>query len=236
MKIMPVLHKVSFAICNALLCASLNTPVDAASLSVTPVIIEGAGGQNAHVVTLHNAGEKPIHAQVRVLSWRQSNGEDILEETRRVVASPPIAEVAPGGDFTIRVVRMANEPLAGEESYRLLIDEIPDAALRRNGLVALAIRFSVPAFFSPADASLPRVTWSVGRSGSRSHLVASNMGDKRLKVSDLYYGGKPVAKGLAGYILGRSEKSWPLPPGAKVAGGVTAMTDRGPLAGTANAK
>ena len=236
MKIMPTLHKVSLAICNVLLFATVSTPVSAASLSVTPVIIEGAGGQNAHVVTLHNAGEKPIHAQVRIMSWRQSNGDDILEETRRVIASPPIAEVAPGGDFTIRVVRMANEPLADEESYRLLIDEIPDAALRRNGLVALAIRFSVPAFFSPADAGLPRVTWSIGRSGSRPLLVASNMGDKRLKVSDLYYGGKSVAKGLAGYILGRSEKTWPLPPGAKGAGGVTAMTDRGPLAGTANAK
>lgn len=236
MKIMTALPKFFLAICNVLLVAVLNTAVDASSLSVTPVIIDGVGGQNAHVVTLHNAGEKVVHAQVRIMSWRQSNGEDILEETRRVVASPPIAEVAPGGDFTIRVVRVANEPLAGEESYRLLIDEIPDAALRRNGLVALAIRFSVPAFFSPANASLPRVMWSVERSGSRPQLVASNMGDKRLKVSELHYGGKPVAKGLAGYILGRSEKAWPLPPGVKGAGGVAAMTDRGPLAGTANGK
>jgi len=236
MKIMPALDKFSLAICNLLFCAVLNTPVAAASLSVTPVMIEGMGGQNAHVVTLHNAGEKAIHAQVRIMSWRQANGEDILEETRRVVASPPIAEVGPNGDFTIRVVRIANDPLAGEESYRLLIDEIPDAALRRNGLVAIAIRFSVPAFFSPADASLPRVVWSVERSGSRLQLVGRNMGAKRLKVSELHYGGKPVAKGLAGYILGRSEKAWSLPPGAKGAGGVTAMTDRGPLAGTANGK
>ncbi len=236
MKIIPTLNKSYLAICSVFLCAVVNTSVDAASLSVTPIIIEGAGGQNAHVVTLHNAGEKSIHAQVRIMSWRQSNGEDILEETRHVVASPPIAEVAPGVDFTIRVVRVANEPLASEESYRLLIDEIPDAALRRNGLVALAIRFSVPAFFSPADASLPRVIWSVTRSGSRPQLVARNTGDKRLKVSELYYAGKPVARGLAGYILSRSEKAWPLPPDAKGAGGVTAMTDRGPLAGTANAK
>jgi fimbrial chaperone protein len=236
MKTILTLDKLSLVVCNILLCAAMNTPVDAASLSVTPIIIENIGGQNAHVVTLHNAGEKSISAQVRILAWRQSNGDDILEETRQVVASPPIAEVGPGGDFTIRVVRVSNEPLVSEESYRLLIDEIPDAALRRNGLVALAIRFSVPAFYSPADASLPRVTWSVVRSGSRSQLVASNMGEKRLKVSDLYYGGKPVAKGLAGYILGRSEKTWPLPPGAKGTGSVTAITDRGPLAGTANAK
>ena len=186
MKMMPALPKFSLAICNVLLVAVLNTPVDASSLSVTPVMIDGVGGQNAHVVTLHNAGEKIVHAQIRIMSWRQSNGEDILEETRRVVASPPIAEVAPGGDFTIRVVRVANEPLAGEESYRLLIDEIPDAALRRNGLVALAIRFSVPAFFSPANASLPRIMWSVERSGSRPQLVASYMGDNRLKVSELH--------------------------------------------------
>lgn len=228
--------KVTHQLRTLFLCALLNTQASAASLSVTPVIIEGAGGQNAHVITLHNAGEKAIQAQVRIMSWRQSNGEDVLEETRRVVASPPIAEVAPGGDFTIRVVRMAHEPIVGEESYRLLIDEIPDATLRRNGLVALAIRFSVPAFFSVANASLPRIIWSVERSGSRPQLVASNLGDKRLKVSELYYGGKPVARGLAGYVLGRSEKAWPLPPGTKGAGGVNAMTDRGPLAGTANGK
>jgi fimbrial chaperone protein len=208
----------------------------AASLSVTPIMIEGASGRTAHVVTLHNGGEKPIQAQVRILSWRQANGEDILEETRRVVASPPIAEVGPGGDFTIRIVRVANEPITEEESYRLLVDEIPDAALRRNGLVAIAIRFSVPAFFSPADASLPRIVWSVSRSGPKPRLIGRNLGDKRVKLSDLSYGGKTITKGLAGYILGRSEKAWPLPAGAKGAGGVTAVTDRGPLSGVANAQ
>ena len=216
--------------------AGLNPQAQAGSLSVSPILIDGSGGRAAHVVTLHNGGEKLLNAQVRVLSWRQVNGEDMLEETRRVVASPPVAQVAPGGDFTIRIVRVANEPVAEEESYRLLVDEIPDAAARRNGLVAIAIRFSIPAFFSPAEAAPPRVVWSVIRSGSKLRLVGRNVGDKRVKLSDLSYSGKPVARGLAGYILGHSEKAWPLPAGAKGAGAVAAMTDRGPLTGTANAQ
>jgi fimbrial chaperone protein len=224
----------------ALLCfllgVFLTLGAQAASLSVMPIMIDGSGGQAAHVVTLHNGGEKPLQAQVRILAWRQVNGEDILEETRRVVASPPIAEVGPGGNFTIRIVRVAGDPITEEESYRLLIDEIPDAALRRNGLVAIAIRFSVPAFFSPAQAAPARIVWSVVRSGSRPQLVGRNLGDKRLKLSDLSYGGKPVAKGLAGYILGRSEKAWPLPAGAGGAGVVTAATDREPLSGLANGR
>ncbi len=227
----------------ALLCfllgVFLTLEAQAASLSVMPIMIDGSGGQAAHVVTLHNGGEKPLQAQVRILAWRQVNGEDILEETRRVVASPPIAEVGPGGNFTIRIVRVAGDPITEEESYRLLVDEIPDAALRRNGLVAIAIRFSVPAFFSTAEAAPARIVWSVVRSGSRPQLVGRNLGDKRLKLSDLSYGGRPVAKGLAGYILGRSEKAWPLPAGAGGAGGagvVTAATDRGPLSGLANGR
>ena len=216
--------------------AGLNPQAQAGSLSVSPILIDGSGGRAAHVVTLHNGGEKLLNAQVRVLSWRQVNGEDVLEETRRVVASPPVAQVAPGGDFTIRIVRVANEPIVEEESYRLLVDEIPDAAARRNGLVAIAIRFSIPAFFSPAEAAPPRVVWSVIRSGSKLRLVGRNVGDKRVKLSDLSYSGKPVARGLAGYILGHSEKAWPLPAGAKGAGPVTVVTDRGPLTGTANAQ
>ena len=216
--------------------AGLNPQAQAGSLSVSPILIDGSGGRAAHVVTLHNGGEKLLNAQVRVLSWRQVNGEDVLEETRRVMASPPVAQVAPGGDFTIRIVRVANEPIVEEESYRLLVDEIPDAAARRNGLVAIAIRFSIPAFFSPAEAAPPRVVWSVIRSGSKLRLVGRNVGDKRVKLSDLSYSGKPVARGLAGYILGHSEKAWPLPAGAQGAGAVAAMTDRGPLTGTANAQ
>ena len=225
-----------YAAILCLLGAVLSPGAQAGSLSVSPILIDGSGGRAAHVVTLHNGGDKPLNAQVRLLSWRQANGEDVLEETRRVVASPPIAQVAPGGDFTIRIVRVANEPIVEEESYRLLVDEIPDAAARRNGLVAIAIRFSIPAFFSPAEAAPPRVVWSVIRSGSRLRLVGRNIGDKRVKLSDLSYSGKPLARGLAGYILGHSEKAWPLPAGAKGAGAVAAMTDRGPLTGTANAQ
>jgi fimbrial chaperone protein len=46
-------------------------------------------------------GAAPINAQIRVFKWAQENGEEKLEPTEEVVASPPLATLAPNTDYTI---------------------------------------------------------------------------------------------------------------------------------------
>ncbi|OAI28437.1 hypothetical protein A1351_11640 [Methylosinus sp. R-45379] len=199
----------------------------AASLVVSPISLEAAAPQQTVTITLRNSGNRPINGQVRVFVWRQEHGEDVLEPTQNVVCSPPMAEIGPGAEYTIRVVRIVEAPIAGEESYRLVVDEIPDATMRRNGIIAVALRYVIPIFFYEETRSQPRLSWFVTNRDGGRFLVAKNEGDRRAKISALSLNGKPIANGLAGYALGHSERRWKLPGKFDLRDGkVSATVDR----------
>jgi fimbrial chaperone protein len=213
--------------------AALPSLALAASLNVSPIKLETFAPQQTATLSLRNMGEKSITGQVRVFAWRQENGEDVLEPTNEVVGSPPIAEIRPGTDYTIRVVRVAAAPVEAEESYRLVVDEVPDAAARRNGVITVAIRYVIPMFFVSPEASQPRLSWSIAHKQGKTFLSARNEGDRRVQLRDLSLGGRPIAKGLAGYVLGHSERRWELRN--SIAGrNITAVSDNGPINGAAN--
>jgi fimbrial chaperone protein len=182
----------------------------AGSLTISPILIEAPEGQTATTLTLHNRGTKPLQTQVRIFAWRQVNGEDVLETTNAVVASPPMIEIKPGTEYTVRILRLSKAPVNAEESYRVIVDEVPDAYERRNGMVALALRYVVPVFFFAGERRPPRLTWSIMRYNNAPYLVARNEGDRRLRIAELSLGNMRVASGLAGYVLGNSERWWKL--------------------------
>lgn len=191
---------------------SCNLAAAGSSLTITPILLEAPAGQQATTVTLHNRGIKPLQAQVRVFAWRQVNGEDVLEPTNAVTASPPMMEIKPGADYTVRVLRLSKTPVSAEESYRVIVDEVPDGSERRNGMVALALRYVVPVFFFSGERRPPRLTWSITRDNGMPYLVARNEGDRRVRLAELSLGNTRVASGLAGYVLGNSERRWKLDP------------------------
>src|SRR5437899_9338654 len=100
-------------------------PSWAASLQVAPVKVEVASPGAATTVKLRNEGTTPLNAQIRVFHWSQVNGEDKLEPTTDVVASPPLTRLLPKTDYTVRLVRVSKTPVGKEEAYRLFIDELP---------------------------------------------------------------------------------------------------------------
>ncbi len=201
--------------------------VEAASLTVSPINVTVLAPEATSFLTLKNSGNTPINAQVRVFKWSQPNGVDHLEPTDDVVASPPIATIRPGQDYKVRVIRTNAARQAPEDSYRIVIDELPSADRQKNGAVVVVLRYSVPAFFLSPDATQPKLEWRLESRGGKQMLVASNSGDKRARISDLTLGGKPVAKGLAGYVLGHSTKVWTIKSGA--GGPVRATTEQGSI-------
>ena len=81
----------------------------AASLQVAPILLEVASPGAATTVTLRNTGTSPITTQVRVFRWIQEGGKERFEPTEDVVASPPAAELRPGQDYVVRVVRLRKD-------------------------------------------------------------------------------------------------------------------------------
>ena len=150
----------------------------AASLQVAPVSIEAVAPAAAATISLRNKSTAPLNAQIRVFRWAQEGGEEKLIPSDAVVASPPMATLAPGAEYTVRLVRLSKEPVQGEESYRLLVDELPAAGTEQNKSVKLVIRYSIPVFFSSNDSAAAKLTWSIEGRGGRGYLVAANAGDR----------------------------------------------------------
>ena len=211
----------------------------AGSLQVEPVLVDVTAPGAAATVTLRNEGTTPVNAQIRVFRWSTVNGQEKLEPTDNVVASPPAITLTPNTNYVARIVRVAKHPVSGEESYRLLVDQLPDLSRQKNGSVNLLVRYSIPVFFGAADKKNPTVAWSLVRSGDKLTLIAHNNGERRLRISALSLrdaNGRTVSfgSGLAGYALGQSTKSWTAPGSARgfAANGsvsVSAQSDGGPI-------
>jgi fimbrial chaperone protein len=227
----------------ALLVAGAHLPAQAGSLQVEPVLIDvTTAGSAASSVTLHNAGTTPINAQVRVFRWSQTNGQEKLEPTDDVAASPPVISLGPNAKNIVRIIRQTKQPVVGEESYRLLVDQLPDLTQQKNGGVNLMVRYSIPVFFGAANKKSPTLAWSVAVKGDKVTLTAHNTGDRRLRLSALTVqdaSGRKISlgTGLAGYALGGSTKSWTVPSHGFAAGGsasVSGQSDGGPIRAVAS--
>jgi fimbrial chaperone protein len=142
----------------------------------------------------------------------------------------------------VRIIRQTKRPVTGEESYRLLIDQLPDLSQQKSGGVNLMVRYSIPVFFGAANKKSPTLAWSVAVKGDKVTLSAHNTGDRRLRISALTVrdasGHKiSLGAGLAGYALGQSMKSWTIPGHGFVAQGsasVSAQSDGGPIQAVAS--
>lgn len=207
----------------------------AASLRVSPVSLDLPAGQNATTLTLQNDDTAALNVQIRVFRWTQANGRDVLVPATGVVVSPPIAKVDPGASRTVRVVRLDGRPPEGEESYRLIVDELPPPLSETGRQVTLLMRHSIPLFFG-SGRERPKIEWRLRPSeDGGAALVGRNTGTRRLRLANLRIGDASGAvlaerKGLVGYVLPGAEVSWPAGAFQPAAGvRLIADTDTGPI-------
>lgn len=184
-------------------------------IQISPVLLDLTGANAVGVLNFGNQAREPTSIQVRVFQWRQVDGQETLQPTNDVVASPPKAEIAPGATLSIRVVRASDAPIRGEDSYRVVIDQLPQAREGGKAVVAMLLRQVLPVFFSAGSRSDPKVEWTIVRQGPTQLLVARNDGDRRLRIGKVTLsGGKGSATmggALLGYVLGHSQMSWTIP-------------------------
>lgn len=166
-------------------------------------------------VVVSNGGISAVRVQFRIMRWTQVDGRDVLTPTEDVVISPPQATLEPNTPYTLRIVRTARGPTDGEESYRLLVDEIPDAssAVRASG-VDLVVQQRLPVFFSNRARPQSIIDWALERSDGKIWLRATNRGNRYLRLADmrLRQGDQIVGEvgGLVGYVLAGSTMRWPI--------------------------
>lgn len=209
----------------------------ASDLRVAPVVVAPLPGSETSTITLSNEGKTPVKAQVRVMRWQQQDGKETLTPADHLVASPPFVTLQPSQSYLVRLVH-TGEPLpAGEDSYRVLVDELPEPGAAQPGTVNLVVRQSLPAFFSKTAQRIPDVDWQIVKDGNQFWLTAANSGNRRMRLSDLNLtvNGQQVyhQSGLVGYVLADSKMRWPITPTAPIDMNqkvqMEATADTGPL-------
>ena len=132
-----------------LLALSVSGPATAAggSISVSPTRLEVPPAVSQASMVVRAEGSAATYVQVRVFRWSEGTPPSEVTATRDVVVSPPITELKPRQELTVRILRVARRKPRGRECYRVLVDKLPDQT-RRQSTIDVLIRHNVPLCFT----------------------------------------------------------------------------------------
>jgi len=201
----------------------LPSMLNAASIRLSPVSIEILNDQSASSISLYNQSNESSDLQVRVFEWRQNAGQDQLIPTDEIAVSPPFLKLQPNDSYNLRVVRINPVPVSGEQTYRIIIDELPKPIDNRkvDQGVNVLLRSSLPLFVVNKDA-ITKLTWSIQQVQNNSSLIINNVGNRHALLSNLTLVDTTANKSYAikvntvnGYILAGKARNFNISPDFK---------------------
>lgn len=186
-------------------------PAVGGEFSVTPISVELKPGTMSETLTVANFAKEKLRVNVRLMEWTQdAQGKDVYQDSNDLIYFPRQMEVAPNGKHLVRVgLKTPAGPV--ERTYRLFIEEQPDASAESNrSQVAFLFRFGVPVFVPPAvPKPQPEVSDPTLKGGKLS-VVVRNTGNQHFRVLKLVLGdGAGFKKEVSGwYSLAGTERTY----------------------------
>ena len=203
----------------------------ASNILIWPIDPYLPAGEKAAELWVQNQGGTATTMQVRVVRWRQEGGFERYEAQQDVVASPPIVTIGGGKKQLIRLISQAQIPMGVEQAYRVVVDEIPqpqDNSKPQLG-IKLQMRYSIPLFVYGQGIETQRsgahhafvdptkLSWRMARDNGQPAIEITNNDEVHVRLSkvSVRQNGRQreLANGLGGYVLPRSTRLFPLPPG-----------------------
>jgi fimbrial chaperone protein len=200
--------------------AVMAAPASASTFNISPIRAELSGSHRTEALTITNADDSPVVVQIRVVSWSQKSGTEELVDTRELLATPPVLQIAPMGQQIIRVALRREPDPAQELTYRVILEEVPQAAPKDFVGLRVALHLSIPVFVAPAHGKAsPEVAWeSRWLPNGQLELAATNNGSGHLQITDFearFPGSLMPLRGVTSkYVLPGSRMSWTLTPPA----------------------
>jgi fimbrial chaperone protein len=184
---------------------------------ISPIRAELTGVHRTGVLTLTNADDDAVVVQVHVVAWSQQNGEERLDETRDLLVTPPVLQIPAKGEQIVRVALRREPDALRELTYRVIFEEVPQAAPVNFTGLRVALRLSVPIFVAPTHGqAAAALTWEAHRlQDGEVEVAATNHGTGHLQVSDFNLGseGRSGLQGMTSkYVLPGSRMTWTLRP------------------------
>ncbi|WP_019458284.1 molecular chaperone [Acinetobacter sp. GG2] len=165
---------------------SLCSTISAATIRLSPVTVEILSHQKASSISLYNQSNESADLQIRIFEWTQNAGQDQLIPTDDIAISPPFLKLKPNDSYNLRVVRIKPEPISGEKTYRIILDELPkpiDSRKASQGVNVL-LRSSLPVFVVNKDA-ITQLNWKIDAKQNDTSLNISNIGNRHALLNDL---------------------------------------------------
>ncbi|MFJ1518408.1 molecular chaperone [Acinetobacter sp. ABJ_C1_1] len=165
---------------------SLSSTIHAATIRLSPVSVEILSHQKASSISLYNQSNESADLQARIFEWTQNNGQDQLTPTDEITISPPFLKLKPSESYNLRVVRINPEPISGEKTYRIIIDELPKPVDSRKASqgVNVLLRSSLPVFVVNKDA-ITQLNWKIDTHPKEAFLNIRNIGNRHALLNDL---------------------------------------------------
>jgi fimbrial chaperone protein len=199
-------------------CVLLSAPTLASTFNISPIRAQLNAGHRTEALTLTNVEDSPVVVQVRVVSWSQKDGVEQLEDTRELLSTPPVLQIAANSQQVIRVALRRDPDPTQELTYRVIFEEVPQAAPKEFSGLRVALRLSVPIFVAPSQGKAnPQVAWhSRWLSNGQLEVAATNSGNAHLQITDFeaqFPGSLMPLRGVTSkYVLPGSRISWVLTP------------------------
>jgi fimbrial chaperone protein len=200
--------------------AAFAAPAGASTFNISPIRAELSSGHRTEALTITNAEDNPVVVQIRVVRWSQKNGAEELEDTRELLATPPVLQIPANSQQIIRVALRRDPDPAQELTYRVIFEEVPQAAPKDFTGLRVALRLSIPIFVAPArgKANADLAWGSKWLPNGQLELAATNNGSGHLQITDfeaLFPGSlMPLRAVTSKYVLPGSRMSWTLTPPA----------------------
>lgn len=170
---------------------------------IAPVMLEMVGARRVTSFRLENRGAQARAFEITPKAWSQPSGEDVLEDTRALITTPSVFEVAPGATQIVRLALAQGEQAAtSEHAFRLWVSEIPmEDAPRINGL-RVRLDISMPLFVRPerCAAGALATRWRdgavdiVNTGGAHVRLAELRIGDERVAAPNYVLAGTTLTR------------------------------------------
>ena len=173
--------------------AQQNAPALSGSFSISPLRLDLAQSSEFTNLTLTNALDRRSSIQIRIFAWRQENGKDIYAPTTDFIASPSIFTMPAGAQQQIHVIRAQPMPDAREQHYRVVVDQLPEAAQGKNQAAATRLQLTLPLFVGSERAQPSRLSAAL----NGAQLTITNSGGRTARIGTLA-------------LLGNNGRRWPI--------------------------
>ena len=197
-------------------CMLVSAPTLASTFNISPIRAQLTAGHRTEALMLTNVEDSPVVVQVRVVSWSQKDGAEQLEDTRELLSTPPVLQIAANSQQVIRVALRRDPDPTQELTYRVIFEEVPQAAPKEFSGLRVALRLSVPIFVAPSQSKAnAQVAWqSRWLPNGQLEVAATNNGNAHLQVTDFeaqFPGSSVPLRGVTSkYVLPGSRISWVL--------------------------